>query len=187
MRTARAAISAVLARTLDQRGRAEEHLQHPRHQFVARPEPIQETYLLDPLCNAVAAATRAGIVVVVAAGNLGRNGYGSVLSPGNSPFAITVGAMKTMATFPRTDDLIATYSSKGPTYIDQFVQARCGGAGQPGRIAARPREHSRWHLSGQCRRLPATIALPAWARQHTSVLRRDQHGERRCVKAPRPR
>ncbi len=80
--------------------------------------PIYETCSLDPLCEAVEAAWNNGVVVVVAAGNLGRNGYSTVLSPGNSPHAITVGCMKTEETYPRTDDLIASYSSKGPTYID---------------------------------------------------------------------
>lgn len=80
--------------------------------------PFYESCSRDPLCQAVEAAWRNGIVVVVAAGNLGRNGYATVLCPGNSPHAITVGAMKTEDTYPRTDDLVASYSSKGPTYID---------------------------------------------------------------------
>jgi serine protease AprX len=84
--------------------------------------PIYETSSLDPLCKAVAAAWNSGIVVVIAAGNLGRNGYSTILSPGNSPSAITVGAMKTMETYTRNDDLIASYSSKGPTYIDMTVK-----------------------------------------------------------------
>lgn len=84
--------------------------------------PIYETSVLDPLCEAVAAAWNSGIVVVVAAGNLGRGGYSTVLSPGNSPYAITVGAMKTLETYTRSDDLIASYSSKGPTYIDMTVK-----------------------------------------------------------------
>jgi serine protease AprX len=84
--------------------------------------PIYETCTLDPLCEAVESAWNSGIVVVVAAGNLGRNGYSTVLSPGNSPHAITVGAMKTEQSYTRNDDLIASYSSKGPTYIDQTVK-----------------------------------------------------------------
>jgi serine protease AprX len=80
--------------------------------------PIYEGCAHDPLCQAVEAAWKNGIVVVTAAGNLGRNGYATVLSPGNSPHAITVGAMKTEMTVNRNDDLIASYSSKGPTYID---------------------------------------------------------------------
>jgi serine protease AprX len=78
-------------------------------------------YAQDPLCQAVESAWRAGIVVVAAAGNYGRislngsNGYGTVAAPGNDPLVITVGAMKAMGTYSRTDDHIASYSSKGPT------------------------------------------------------------------------
>jgi serine protease AprX len=90
--------------------------------------PPAESYVNDPLCQAVEAAWNAGIVVVVAAGNEGRNntagneGYGTVLAPGNDPYVITVGAMKSMGTTSRNDDLIASYSSKGPTLIDHVVK-----------------------------------------------------------------
>src|SRR6202167_2061697 len=77
-----------------------------------------ESCTQDPLWQAVEAAWKAGIVVVVAAGNEGRNGYGTVLSPGCSPHAITVGAMKTENTLPTSDDRIASYSSRGPTNYD---------------------------------------------------------------------
>src|ERR1035438_4580149 len=66
--------------------------------------PVYESYLLDPLCQAVEAAYQAGIVVVVSAGNDGRdnsfgtNGYGTISAPGNDPYVITVGAMKSMGT-----------------------------------------------------------------------------------------
>ncbi len=87
---------------------------------------IYESYRLDPLCQAVEQAWKAGIVVVVAAGNDGRylptGGYGTITAPGNDPYAITVGAMKTMDTPTRADDLIASYSSKGPTFIDRIVK-----------------------------------------------------------------
>ncbi len=89
---------------------------------------VFESYTKDPLCLAVKAAWKAGIVVVVAAGNNGRNndfgtsGYGTISSPGNSPYVITVGAMKTQDTPSRSDDQIATYSSKGPTLIDRIVK-----------------------------------------------------------------
>jgi serine protease AprX len=76
----------------------------------------------DPLCQAVEAAWSNGIVVVTAAGNLGRNGYATITSPGNSPHAITVGCMKTLETYSRSDDEIASYSSKGPTYVDLTVK-----------------------------------------------------------------
>jgi len=90
--------------------------------------PVFESYTVDPLCQAVEAAWKAGIVVVVAAGNSGRdnsagtNGYGTITAPGNDPYVITVGAMKTMGTPSRTDDLIASYSSKGPTLFDHVVK-----------------------------------------------------------------
>ena len=87
---------------------------------------VYETYKLDPLCQAVERAWKNGIVVVVAAGNNGRyqatNGYGTVTSPGNDPYVLTVGAMKPMGTPQRTDDLIASYSSKGPTVVDAVVK-----------------------------------------------------------------
>ncbi len=90
--------------------------------------PVYESYTLDPLCQAVEAAWNAGIVVSVAAGNDGRDntvgeqGYGTITSPGNDPYVITVGAMKTEGTYTRTDDLIASYSSKGPTQIDHIAK-----------------------------------------------------------------
>jgi serine protease AprX len=90
--------------------------------------PVSESYKLDPLCQAVEQAWNAGIVVVVAAGNQGRNnnggigGYGTITAPGNDPYVITVGAMKTGGTPTRNDDLIASYSSKGPTLYDHVVK-----------------------------------------------------------------
>ena len=90
--------------------------------------PVYESYTLDPLCQAVEAAYQAGIVVVVSAGNDGRdnsagtNGYGTITAPANDPYVITVGAMKSMGTPTRADDQIATYSSKGPTAIDHIAK-----------------------------------------------------------------
>lgn len=84
--------------------------------------PVYESYTQDPLCQAVEQAWQSGIVVVVAAGNDGRDGYGTIAAPANDPYVITVGAMKTMGTYPRTDDQIASYSAKGPTAIDYVVK-----------------------------------------------------------------
>ena len=90
--------------------------------------PVYEAASLDPLCQAVEAAWKAGITVVVAAGNDGRdnsqntNGYGTITAPGNDPYVVTVGAIKAEGTIVRTDDRIASYSSKGPTLYDHYVK-----------------------------------------------------------------
>ena len=90
--------------------------------------PVYESYTKDPLCQAVENAWANGIVVVVAAGNGGRDnsagtsGYGTIMSPANDPYVITVGAMKTNGTASRADDTMASYSSKGPTLIDHIVK-----------------------------------------------------------------
>ncbi|MCI0349621.1 MAG: S8 family peptidase [Acidobacteriales bacterium] len=90
--------------------------------------PVYESYVNDPLCQAVEAAWKAGIVVVVAAGNggrdntLGTRGYATVAVPANDPYVITVGATDMNDTFSRTDDTIASYSAKGPTMLDHVVK-----------------------------------------------------------------
>ena len=91
--------------------------------------PVVTSYKNDLLCQAVERAWKAGIVVVVSAGNYGRlnilnnRGYGTITAPGNSPYAITVGAMKAMDTkLVRSDDQLASYSSKGPTMFDWIAK-----------------------------------------------------------------
>jgi serine protease AprX len=89
--------------------------------------PVTEPSATDPLCIAVAKASSAGIVVIVSAGNAGKdpNGriiLGGITSPGNSPYAITVGAMNTKGTVKRSDDVMTTYSSRGPTKFEQAVK-----------------------------------------------------------------
>ncbi len=82
--------------------------------------PAVDSYLDDPLCRAARRLVDAGIVVVAAAGNngkdaLGRKVYGMIHSPGNEPSVITIGASNTFGTESRADDSVATYSSRGPT------------------------------------------------------------------------
>lgn len=84
--------------------------------------PVEESYLTDPLCQAVERAWKAGIVVVASAGNDGVLGYGSIGSPGNDPYVITVGASNNYMSGARGDDLVATYSSRGPTFLDHVVK-----------------------------------------------------------------
>jgi len=100
--------------------------------------PVRESFRNDPLCLAVEKAVRSGIVVVAAAGNNGHtdeiighkpNGdpiyrpvFGAIDSPGNSPYAITVGASDSVGTARRSDDVMAQFSSKGPTLVDHIVK-----------------------------------------------------------------
>ena len=79
-----------------------------------------DSYTNDPVCIKVQQLNALGIVVVAAAGNLGKNilgqkEYGHIHSPGNDPSVITVGAVNTLGTDPRNDDSVTTFSSRGPT------------------------------------------------------------------------
>jgi serine protease AprX len=90
--------------------------------------PPYEPAATDPLVAAVDRASAAGILVIVSAGNAGVNptsglpGYGGVMSPGNARSALTVGAENTMNTATRRDDLVAPYSSRGPTWYDGYAK-----------------------------------------------------------------
>ncbi len=123
---------------------------HIRIMNLSLGHAVLESYTTDPLCQAVEQAWKAGIFVVCAAGNRGRlidqgnpliptelpildssnlplvnegygTNYGSIDSPGNDPYVITVGAMKSLDGV-RADDRITTYSSRGPALIDQVLK-----------------------------------------------------------------
>ena len=84
---------------------------------------IRESYWTDPLTLAAKRLVDAGIVVVSAAGNLGLDAqgvpqYGGIGAPGNAPWVLTVGASSTLGTPAREDDTMASFSSRGPTYLD---------------------------------------------------------------------
>ncbi|HEY3742088.1 MAG TPA: S8 family peptidase [Bryobacteraceae bacterium] len=88
--------------------------------------PVAASCSADLLCQAVNQAWQLGFVVVVAAGNDGRTastqGYGTIDVPGNSPYAITVGASNTQGELAWSDAKMASYSSKGPTMIDHIAK-----------------------------------------------------------------
>src|SRR4051812_22770657 len=89
--------------------------------------PVFESYLEDPLCQAAQRAVDAGILVVAAAGNFGKTDdgrpvVGGIIAPGNTPAVLTVGALNARDTAKRSDDVMATYSSRGPTLIDGVLK-----------------------------------------------------------------
>jgi serine protease AprX len=89
--------------------------------------PVTEPSATDPLCKAVARAVNAGITVVVSAGNYGLTSkgepvLGGITSPGNSPFALTVGALDTKGTLDTSDDDVAPFSSRGPARYETVVK-----------------------------------------------------------------
>jgi len=154
-------------------------------------------YAQDPLCQAVESAWKNGIVVVVAAGNFGRisvngsNGYGTVAAPGNDPLVLTVGAMKSIGTYSRTDDQIASYSSKGPTTYDHVVKPDLVAPGNavvsldahgsmletafPGNeVAGNHTSHDYFSLSGTSMAAPAAAGGVALLLQQNPALTPDQ-------------
>ena len=88
---------------------------------------VTESYTTDLLAQATKRVVDQGIVVVAAAGNYGRdsNGnqqYGGITAPGNAPWVLTVGASSHMGTADRSDDVVAGFSSRGPTAIDRLAK-----------------------------------------------------------------
>ena len=74
--------------------------------------PSTLSYRADPLSAAVEIAWRRGLVVVAAAGNTGPD-RDTVLSPGNDPYVVTVGATDDQGTRDRGDDTLAWFSAWG--------------------------------------------------------------------------
>jgi serine protease AprX len=79
-------------------------------------QPTEST-VINPLDMAVQAAWASGITVVVSAGNAGPFN-GTILSPGDDPLVITVGALDDMASTSAAGDEMTTFSSAGPTSPD---------------------------------------------------------------------
>jgi serine protease AprX len=82
--------------------------------------PAYETFRDDPLSLAVQEAWHNGIAICAAAGNSGP-AVSTISTPAINPFIITVGSTDDQDTLNRMDDVIADYSSRGPT-IDSFVK-----------------------------------------------------------------
>ncbi|MFN2544890.1 MAG: S8 family serine peptidase [Actinomycetota bacterium] len=74
----------------------------------------KQPYSVDPLDYAVEQVWRSGVLVVVSAGNRG-SAAGTITKPGDDPFVVTVGAADLKNTGDRSDDVVAPFSSVGPT------------------------------------------------------------------------
>jgi serine protease AprX len=72
----------------------------------------EDTYVGDPLAQAVEKAWKKDITVVVSAGNAGASSV-SLQSPAVSPYIIAVAAEDTKATADTSDDTIADFTSNG--------------------------------------------------------------------------
>ena len=83
--------------------------------FGAQPDELPGQ---DPLALAARTLVNRGMVVVAAAGNNGEVNnekvWGGILSPADAPWVLTVGASSTMGTVTRKDDMMASFSSRGP-------------------------------------------------------------------------
>jgi serine protease AprX len=83
-------------------------------------QPITST-VLNPLDQAVEAAWNAGITVITSAGNAGPFN-GTILSPGDDPLVITVGAVDDQGQANPADDAMTDFSSVGPTNPDGWAK-----------------------------------------------------------------
>jgi serine protease AprX len=97
---------------------------HTRIINVSVAAGVFESYNSDLLTLAAKRAVDQGIVVVASAGNAGKNSegrkqYGGTTAPGNAPWVLTVGASSHQGTVDRSDDIMAAFSSRGPSAVDR--------------------------------------------------------------------
>ncbi|MCL6561294.1 MAG: S8 family peptidase, partial [Firmicutes bacterium] len=113
------------------------------------------SYRDDPLAMAVENVWQENIVVCVAAGNSGP-GERTVNSPGIAPSVITVGALDDRITLPPAGNIIADFSSRGPT-VDELTKPDVVAPGvnvvslrSPGSMLDKKNKNSRinsWYIS----------------------------------------
>ena len=88
---------------------------------VAPRANIVSVRVIDANGHATLSTIFAGMVVVVAAGN-GGPGQGTITTPADDPFVITVGALDDNGTPGLLDDTVAGWSSQGPTAFDAIAK-----------------------------------------------------------------
>jgi serine protease AprX len=90
----------------------------------------------DPLNQAVSKVWQAGVTVIAAAGNYGKDGApsGVLFAPGNNPFVVTVGAIDIGGTARVNDDDRAPWSAYGRTQDGFWKPEICA----PGRLMVGP-------------------------------------------------
>ena len=98
---------------------------------MSPPAPASPNRWTDPLTLAAKRLVDQGIVAVAAAGNLGLNAqgekqYGGILSPGNAPWVLTVGASSTEGTIDTADDTLQPSArADRPGRLPRQARSRC--------------------------------------------------------------
>jgi subtilisin family serine protease len=146
--------------------------------------PTTVSYRVSPLASAVEMAWFSGIVVVVAAGNAGPLPT-SIPSPADDPFAISVGLLDDNQTLNPLDDLIADFSSRGPT-LDGYakpdvvapgrkvISLRAAGSYLDSLLPERRVGESYFRLTGTSMSAPVVSGIVALMLQHTPQLKPNQ-------------